>query len=243
MMIESLLQTGDFHEADRYGQEARELDLSRGIIYSAWQRGLLPAFFLGRWDEAVHMAERVREAWMAAERPPLGAFATSIACAGAILGFRDDGSSDDWFEIARELSTGGQGNKAGVAVMQADVDLHQGLPDCAADRFDQPVETAWFRSPYFATRAEAYARLGRKDSDDAIATAEASIGEHRYARGILLRAKGIRSGDDAALRESLALFVELDCPYQAARSGWLLEGKDREEARLTFLGLGATQPA
>ncbi|HEY6673048.1 MAG TPA: hypothetical protein VIZ91_11155 [Solirubrobacterales bacterium] len=34
----------------------------------------------------------------------------------------------------------------------------------------------------------------------------------------------------------------LDCPYQAARSGWLLEGKDREEARQTFLGLGATQP-
>ena len=49
------------------------------------------------------MAERVREAWMAAERPPLGAFATSIACAGAILGFRDDSGSDDWFEIAREL--------------------------------------------------------------------------------------------------------------------------------------------
>jgi hypothetical protein len=141
---------------------------------------------------------------MAAERPPLGAFATSIACAGAILGFRDDGGSDDWFEIARELSMGGQGNKAGVAAMQADVDLHQGLPDCAADRFDQPVETAWFRSPYFATRAEAYARLGRKVADDAIATAEASIGEHRYARGILLRAKGIRSGDDTALRESLA---------------------------------------
>jgi hypothetical protein len=127
--------------------------------------------------------------------------------------------------------------------MQADVDLHQGLPDCAADRFDQQVETAWFRSPYFATRAEAYARLGRKDADEAIATAEASIGEHRYARGILLRAKAIRSGDDAPLLESLALFAELDCPYQAARSGWLLEGKDREEARLTFLGLGATQPA
>ena len=103
MMIESLLQTGDFHEAERYGQEARELDLSRGIIYSAWQRGLLPAFFLGRWDQAVHMAERVREAWMAAERPPLGAFATSIACAGAILGFRDDGSSDDWFEMPRAV--------------------------------------------------------------------------------------------------------------------------------------------
>jgi hypothetical protein len=86
-------------------------------------------------------------------------------------------------------------------------------------------------------------QLGRraKDRDDGFR--RSGRREHRYARGILLRAKGIRSGDDAALRESLVLFVELDCPYQAARSGWLLEGKDREEARLTFLGLGATQPA
>ena len=90
MMIECLLQTGDFHEAERYAREARDLDLSRGIIYSAWQRGLLPAFFLGRWDEALDMATHVREAWVAAERPPLGAFATSIACAGAILGVRGD---------------------------------------------------------------------------------------------------------------------------------------------------------
>jgi class 3 adenylate cyclase len=59
MMIECLLQTGDFHEAERYASEARDLDLSRGIIYSAWQRGLLPAFFLGRWDEALDMARHV----------------------------------------------------------------------------------------------------------------------------------------------------------------------------------------
>src|SRR3954452_1537669 len=34
MMIECRLQTGDFHEAERYAREARDLDLSRGIIYS-----------------------------------------------------------------------------------------------------------------------------------------------------------------------------------------------------------------
>ena len=104
MMIECLLQTGDFHEAERYASEARDLDLSRGIIYSAWQRGLLPAFFLGRWDEALEMAAHVREAWVAAERPPLGAFATSIACAGAILGVPRRRRLAEWFEIADELS-------------------------------------------------------------------------------------------------------------------------------------------
>jgi class 3 adenylate cyclase len=243
MMIECLLQTGDFHEAERYAREARDLDLSRGIIYSAWQRGLLPAFFLGRWDEALNMATHVREAWVAAERPPLGAFATSIACAGAILGLRGDDGSSGWFEIADELSQGALGNKAGVIVMRADIELHQGEVQCAADRFESDISTTWFRSPYLAARAEAFARLGHEDADDAIATAEEGIGEHRYGMGILLRAKGIRSGDEALLRESLELFEELECPYQSARTGWMLGGDDRESAKGTFEGLGATLPA
>jgi class 3 adenylate cyclase len=243
MMIECLLQTGDFHEAEGYASEARDLDLSRGIIYSAWQRGLLPAFFLGRWDEALDMARHVREAWVAAERPPLGAFATSIACAGAILGLRGDDGWTDWFEIADELSYGALGNKAGVVVMRADIELHQGEITCAAERFESEIASTWFRSPYLAGRAEAYAQLGRADADEAIEKAEANIGEHRYGLGILLRAKGIRSGDEATLRESLDLFKEIDCPYQSARSGWLLGDAEREEAKRTFEKLGATLPA
>jgi class 3 adenylate cyclase/tetratricopeptide (TPR) repeat protein len=243
MMIESLLQTGDFHEAEEFAREARELDLTRGIIYSAWQRGLLPAFFLGRWDEALKMAERVREAWLAAERPPLGAFATSIACAGAIQGFRGDDGANTWFDIARELSLGGHGNRAGVAFMQADVELHQGLVDCAADRLDAPTDLSWFRSPYLAARAEAFARLGGDGADDAIGLAQTNSGEHRYALGILMRAEGIRSGDGGRLRESFELFKQLDCPYQTARSGWLLGGAARDEATEILERLGATLPA
>jgi tetratricopeptide (TPR) repeat protein len=242
MMIECLLQTGEFHEAERYAGEARDLDLSRGIIYSAWQRGLLPAFFLGRWDEALDMAAHVREAWVAAEKPPLGAFATSIACAGAILGLRGDDGWSDWFEIADELGHGGLGNKAGVVVMKADIELHQGEVKCAAERFEAEISSTWFRSPYLAGRAEAYARLGRDDADDAIRAAEEHIGEHRYGMGILLRAKGIHSGDEAKLRESFELFKEIDCPYQTARSGWMLDDA-REEAKGIFEKLGATLPA
>jgi hypothetical protein len=242
MMIECLLQTGDFHEAEHYAREARDLDLSRGIIYSAWQRGLLPAFFLGRWDEALDMATHVREAWVAAERPPLGAFATSIASAGAIMGLRGDDGGSAWFDIADELGEGVLDNKAGVIVMKAEVELHQGEVQCAADRFRSEISTTWFRSPYLAARAEAYARLGREDTDDAILAAEEGIGEHRYGYAILLRAKGIRSDDEGLLRESLTLFKEIDCPYQSARTGWLLGGEDREEATRTFETLGATLP-
>ena len=126
--------------------------------------------------------------------------------------------------------------------MRADIELHQGEIECAADRFESEISTTWFRSPYLAARAEAYARLGRKDADEAILVAEEDIGEHRYGTGILLRAKGIRSGDETLLRESLDLFEELECPYQSARTGWMLGGAEREKAKGTFEALGATLP-
>jgi hypothetical protein len=39
------------------------------------------------------------------------------------------------------------------------------------------------------------------------------------------------------------MFTEIDCPYQAARSGWLLEGEARDEAARAFERLGSTLPA
>src|SRR5262249_29709608 len=113
----------------------------------------------------------------------------------------------------------------------------------AAERFEAEISTTWFRSPYFAGRAESCARLGRPDADDAILVAEEYIGEHRYGYAILLRAKGIRAGDDALLRESMELFGELECRYQEARSGWMLGGEERDRAAETFERLGATLPA
>ena len=99
------------------------------------------------------------------------------------MGIRGADARSDWFEIADELSQGALGNKAGVIVMRADIELHQGEVQCAADRFVSESPTTWFRSPYLAGRAEAFARLGRKDADDAIAAAEEGIGEHRYGLG------------------------------------------------------------
>jgi hypothetical protein len=244
MMIECLLQTGDYREAESYAREARELDLSRGIVYSAWQRGLLPAFYLGRWDEALAMAARVREAWVAAERPPLGAFASSIACAGAILAYRGDAESGErWFAMGEELAPDRLEQTIGIDVMRAEVDLHLGHIASAVERLEDTAAGTWWSSPYFATRAEAFVRGGRGDAGKAIELAEAHAGEHRYARGVLLRARAQASGDDDLLRQALAAFEEIECPHQAARTGWVLGGEARAQARKTLADLKAQPPA
>jgi ribosome modulation factor len=58
-----------------------------------------------------------------------------------------------------------------------------------------------------------------------------------------MRARGIAGRDEELLRESLALFERIECPYQAARSGWLVGGEAKEAAGRAFELLGATLPA
>jgi len=76
-----------------------------------------------------------------------------------------------------------------------------------------------------------------------LAQAEGRVGEYLYAHGILMRARGIAGRDEELLRESLALFERIECPYQAARSGWLVGGEAKEAAGRAFELLGATLPA
>ncbi len=245
MMVESLVAAGDLRAAADYARQARELDLSVGTVYSGWARGLLPAFFLGDWDSAIEMAEAVREAWAAADRPPIAALAAALACAGAILGYRgDEQASADWFRFASSVAPAEGGQSSGVAMLEADVHLHRGcVVEAVALTDDVPSHSMWWRSAYAATRAEVVALAGDDRADDLAREAEGWVGDHRYARGVLLRAQGVRHRDENRLRESLTVFEQIECPHQAARTGWMLGGPARAEAERTFARLGMTPPA
>ncbi len=245
MMIESLVAIGEFRKAAEYAAQARDLDLSVGAVYSAWSRGLLPAFFLGDWDSAINMAHELREAWTAANRPTIAALAAALACAGAIFGYRgNEAAAQDWFQFAESVAPSISGQISGVLLLESDVDIHAGRLQRAAERMIRvPKTNFWWRAAFMATRAEALVRVGDDRGAEAIAAAEEMIGEHSYASGLLLRARGLRDADEASLRESLALFKRIECPYQAARTGWLLGGPDRAEAEWSLASLGATLPA
>ncbi len=101
----------------------------------------------------------------------------------------------------------------------------------------------WWRTTYAATRAEALVRAGEEGASKALADATASVGDHAYASGVLLRARGQMDHDEDLLRRALAAFVRSECPYQAARTGWILGGEERAEAKATLDRLGATAPA
>ena len=244
MMTECLVAAGDFRDAAAYATQARDLDLSRGGVYSAWSRGLLPAFFLGEWDQALQMARGFRDAWAAADHPPVYAMAAAVGSAGAILGYRGDDDAEDWFEFAAGMAPAGGGQLGGLMLMQADVELHHGRPEEAISRMTEECSTStWWRSAYAATRAEALVHAGADEADAALAEAEQVVGDHGYAGGVLLRARAQHQEDEALLRESLAVFERIDCRYQAARTGWLVGGDAREQAERAFASLGTRPPS
>jgi class 3 adenylate cyclase/tetratricopeptide (TPR) repeat protein len=245
MMIESLVAIGEYEEAVDYAARARELDLSVGAVYSGWSRGLLPAFFAGDWDNAIEMADKLREAWTASDRPTIAAMSAAIACVAAIFGYRgDEEAAADWFRFTDSVAPPTSGQRSGMLLLETDVDLHRGRLREAARRVTEvPAGKMWWRAEFVATRAEALVRTGDELGPTAIAEADATIGDHRYAGGVLLRARALHEGSEELLREALAVFEEIGCPYQAARTGWLLGGADRADAERTLADLGATPPA
>jgi hypothetical protein len=190
------------------------------------------------------MAHELREAWTAADRPPIAALAAAVACAGAILGYRgEEAAATDWFRFATSVAPPTAGQGSGVLLLQSDVDLHRGCFGEAAERVaEPPTDTFWWRAVYAATRAEAMIRAGDSRADEAFADAEATIGDHRYARAVLLRAQGLRDDSDEEIRQGLAIFEEIESPYQAARTGWLLGGEERAKAERALGALRATTP-
>jgi hypothetical protein len=85
-------------------------------------------------------------------------------------------------------------------------------------------------------------RAGESAGAAAVAEAEQGAGDSPYARALVVRARGILEGDDMLLRDALATFERIECPYQAARTRWLLGGDERGRAEEAFTNLGATLP-
>jgi hypothetical protein len=148
--------------------------------------------------------------------------------------------------MAFATEIGGRGGQVlGITTFRADMALHQGRTDEAVEILETGPEVFlfWWRPHYLATRAEAFARAGDERAEAALAEARKGMGDNPYARALTVRAAAQRDDDESGLREALAIFERIGCPYQAARTGWLLGGEERAAAESTFARLGATLPA
>jgi len=247
MMIESMVQTGDFREAKEHAKLARDADLSRGVVYSAWGRSLMPSYFLGEWDETLEMAMKVREAWAADNGPPVAVLSSALAAAGAILEFRGEATkARDWWNFSEGIlpKIEGQSQRDGLLMLQAQALLHRGQIDQALEAVrDLPEKWSWWGGHFATTRLEILAVTADPEYEAARPVSEQMAGDSRYLQAILMRAGGLHDGDDELIRRSATTLEKCGARYQAARSRWLLGGPEGEAALEVFAELRAVAPS
>ena len=242
MLTESLVRHGEPREALRWDR-MNAAEMAEKAPHIAAARGIHSLYILGEWDTALEQAVRVREGWLAEGRPPFAPFSPGLACVGAIHGLRgDEAEARDWFEFAERLAANSE-QVPGVRLFEADVALHRGELERAVALLEQ-ARSFWWRQTVLARRAEALALAGDPEAGAALELAEAEGGPDAWVTiAFRRRARGVIDGDEATLREALALFDRIEYPFESARTAWMLGGEDRGRATVAFERLGAVPPA
>ena len=241
MLSKALIRSGKVREALQWDERnARETLATAPHIAAA--RVIEPMYLLGEWDKAIASGTAMRESWSAEGRPPFAPFAPDFAAVAAILGLRgDEAAYRDWYALAAEVA-GSSYQRPGVRMLAAEVALHLGELDRAAELIDDRSPGFWWREPVLARRAEIFAILGRGDAGEALELAAERQTDDRFAAALRLRAEAILGDDEARMREALATFDEVECVFEGARTRWLLGGSERDRAAETFAKLGALEP-
>jgi hypothetical protein len=153
----------------------------------------------------------------------------ALCCAAAVCGYRGDQTAEaQWWGQAEAVASTRHGKDFFIKMMRADVLLHHGRREEAAELMAEPpssLVSPW-RGWYGAVRAEA---LGRAAFADAEAVAEGGT----YSAAVLARAQG-------RLEEALALFNKCGAVYQAARTALGISGAQSEKALAMYRELGLT---
>ena len=249
MLIECLSRPGTSQEAATNRRaRPRGRPIARRRLLRLGAGALLPAYFLGEWDEALEMAARVREAWTAADRPPVAALAIDLACAAAIYEYRGDPTrAADWWAFAEGLLPEKPRQHAAPR------------PQCPARR-NRASPRARRRKRSRVSRGRSRGGPGGAGSTRrpgprcsgwrATATgrrrlrrAEAHVGDSAFLAAALARARAAGENDDELLRVALAGFEKCGTRLEAAKTAWALGGAAREDAARVFAELRVPPPA
>jgi len=218
--------TGAFENALEWGRQLDRLGRGRGFIYGGLAQLAQASFFLGRFDECLQQCSGALGDVL--QRPSSHALMVwAYCCAGAICGYRgDDRGAARWFAQAEELAGVVPNKSFFIRLMKADVHLHHGRREAAAELLAAPPSssTSPWRGWYAAARAEA---LG----PSAFAEAEEATEVGEYSAAVLARAQG-------RLEEALCLFNKCGAAYQAARTALRMGPTLREDALATYGRLG-----
>ncbi|SDJ73242.1 ATP-binding protein [Nonomuraea jiangxiensis] len=188
-----------------------------------------PLVLLGRFDEALELAQPMWQAWRRSGTP-IAAWLSPAASAVALAhGLRGDHPAYRLWQARAEQALG-PGNPAPAAdsmvfaaFVAARVAVHTG-EDVAAPvtRAFAGSATGWPAAYARAAGAELAVLSGLPDADRRLAAAAETAGENDWAAACLARARGHRYGDAAAYRESLRAWTRIDARFEREHTSDLL---------------------
>ena len=205
---------GHFEEALSAGRLLDDLGRGRGIIFGGSAQ-LAPAFFfLGQFDQCLQQVSGAVADALQRPGSDNSMLLRALCCAAAVCGYRGDQTAEaEWWRQAEAAARTRQEKAFFIKMMRADVALHHGRRQEAAELVAEPASSlvSPWRGWYGAVRAEV---LGPAAFADAEAVAEGGT----YSAAVLARAQG-------RPQEALALFNQCGAGTRRRGRPWAWAGR------------------
>ncbi|OLB65516.1 MAG: hypothetical protein AUI10_06460 [Actinobacteria bacterium 13_2_20CM_2_72_6] len=218
------LATGDLAGALSTAGLIAQDDLLGTHPYRPASKIIPPLVLLGRFDEAGQHAETMWHGWQRSGAPIavwVSPAASAVALACGLLG--DDAGRYRWQERAAKTLGGRGGSGAFAVFVEARLAVHTGAVEEAAPGLVRRAfdgTSGWFAPYARAAAAELAVLAGLPDADGYLAAA--ATDENDWAAACLARARGRRSGDPAALAESVERWERVGADHERAYTERLL---------------------
>jgi predicted ATPase len=221
-------------------------------LYMRASKFLAPLVLSGRFAEALEYADTMWHGWLRVGRPTARWMAPAVHSAALAHGLAGRTEQHrEWLDRARHMSE--PGGHSGIADSFAAFAeprrcLHTGaIDDALAGAVDLAAEPAWSDSGHqffdaygWAVAAEVAVVAGLPDAAHRLARAQPAGGQNSWATACLARATGRLTGDQDALRASVAGWERIDSRFERAITLLLLPDRAAEgRAELTALGTPA----
>jgi hypothetical protein len=216
-----LTGAGRLADAQRLAERHVQMHWLRTETDLASEEMFLPAALSGDWSAALDRCEGYLAAWQRAGRPIAPGRAMAPLAVALIHRLRGDEHEHARWREAASMMRGHGSPSAHAAVFAAVGLLHDGDPARAIESLKPPQAGFYgrlFRAWSIALRFEAEVLLGAP-------TAAPALEPNPVATLIVARAAALRSGDTAAALATRDGFAQLGCPYQAARTLLLANGR------------------
>ncbi|GII52064.1 hypothetical protein Pth03_04530 [Planotetraspora thailandica] len=223
----SAFASGDLLAALATAEQIARDDLLGAHPYRSAGKLIPPLVLLGRFDEALELAQPMWHAWRRSGMP-IAAWLFPAASAIALAhGLRGDHAAYRLWQAQAEqaLGTGEPGSMVFAAFVDARVAVETGAVEDAAalvSRAFADSPTGWPAAYARAAGAELAVLSGLSGADRLLAAAAETADENDWAAACLARARGRRDGDADALQDSLRGWGRIGARFERDHTSRLL---------------------